>query len=107
MQICLSLSAITASYSEESKKACEEKKQKYFGDLPRGSSLVSFLLQYIKDLKSDSFSILLSKEVQTFFQEQNLTLADIPKLSEEAIQTLKQQMIYAPGNRVFRMIYDE
>mmetsp|Transcript_38793 Transcript_38793/g.37138 ORF Transcript_38793/g.37138 Transcript_38793/m.37138 type:complete len:85 (-) Transcript_38793:792-1046(-) len=63
MQVCLALGAITSSFSEESKKACEEKKQKYFGDLPRGSSLVSFLLQYIKDLKSECFSLLLSKEV--------------------------------------------
>mmetsp|Transcript_48204 Transcript_48204/g.35389 ORF Transcript_48204/g.35389 Transcript_48204/m.35389 type:complete len:108 (+) Transcript_48204:1037-1360(+) len=104
MQLCLAITSLSLSYSEDHKKACEDKKQKYYGDLSHTPGLMNFLLLFIRDIKSEAFSLLVSREVQYFLAENGITMGELPKLPEDQLNAVKQAFKNAPGNRVFRLL---
>jgi len=91
---------------DEPPKSGDHKAQakKTLKDLLTNAGLFSFVLNFFKEMKLDSFVVTISKESAALLE--SFKVSELHKLNEEQLKAFKQSVVQAPGHPVFQGLRD-
>lgn len=76
--------------------------KKNLKDLLSQTGLFNFLLNYLKEMRNESLSLMISHETAAFLEEAKVGLNELHKLNDEQLQNLKNLIKKTPGHMIYQ-----